>query len=189
VQQRSRLTPITLTDEEREQLADWARGRRRACAIAKRARIVLACDGGRTNREVARRLRVTTQTVGKWRARFVARRLEGRAVARRARSAMLWSRRYLPRRYTSSRRTPRAGAAASWRALWASRSARCCVSGTPLICERDFAGRAQSASPLRRASESPGCSRHYSCPGSYSPRRLTVAVPTIRPSADSALQA
>jgi transposase len=77
VQQRSRLTPITLTDEEREQLADWARGRRRACAIAKRARIVLACDGGRTNREVARRLRVTTQTVGKWRARFVARRLEG----------------------------------------------------------------------------------------------------------------
>ncbi len=75
--QRSRLTPITLTDGEREQLRQWARSRARARTIAQRARIILACDGGRTNRHVARQLRVTTQTVCKWRARFVARRLEG----------------------------------------------------------------------------------------------------------------
>ncbi len=75
--QRSRLTPITLTDGEREQLRQWARSRARARTIAQRARIILACDGGRTNRQVARQLRVTTQTVCKWRARFVARRLEG----------------------------------------------------------------------------------------------------------------
>jgi transposase len=77
VHQRSRLAPITLTDEERQQLKDWARSRTRPRTIAKRARIILACDGGRTNRQVARRMRVTTQTVGKWRTRFVARRLEG----------------------------------------------------------------------------------------------------------------
>jgi len=77
VHQRSRLTPITLTDEERGQLKEWARSRTRARTIAKRARIILACDGGRTNRQVARQVRVTTQTVGKWRTRFVARRLEG----------------------------------------------------------------------------------------------------------------
>ncbi len=75
--QRSRLTPITLTDEERGQLKEWARSRTRARTIGKRARIILACDGGRTNRQVARQVRVTTQTVGKWRTRFVARRLEG----------------------------------------------------------------------------------------------------------------
>jgi transposase len=77
VHQRSRLTPITLTDEERGQLKEWARSRTRARTIGKRARIILACDGGRTNRQVARQVRVTTQTVGKWRTRFVARRLEG----------------------------------------------------------------------------------------------------------------
>ena len=75
--QRSRLTPITLTDEERGQLKEWARSRTRPRPIGKRARIILACDAGRTNRQVARRVRVTTQTVGKWRTRFVARRLEG----------------------------------------------------------------------------------------------------------------
>jgi transposase len=77
VHQRSRLTPITLTDEEREQLKEWARSRTRPRTIGKRARIILACDGGRTNRQVARGMRVTTQTVGKWRTRFVAGRLDG----------------------------------------------------------------------------------------------------------------
>ena len=75
--QRSRLTPLTLTDEEREQLKEWARNRARPRALSRRARLILACDDGHTNRQVARRLRITTQTVCKWRARFVARRLEG----------------------------------------------------------------------------------------------------------------
>lgn len=73
---RSHLTRLTLTDEEQGQLEAWAR-RRRSGALALRARIVLACRHGRSNREVARRLKITTQTVGKWRARFVARRLAG----------------------------------------------------------------------------------------------------------------
>ena len=41
-------------------------------ALAQRARFVLACAGGKTNTAVARELRVTKQTVGKWRTRFLA---------------------------------------------------------------------------------------------------------------------
>jgi transposase len=74
---RSRMKPLALSEEEQRQLRQWARTRRSAPALALRARIVLSCGDGRSNREVARRIRVTTQTVGKWRARFVARRLRG----------------------------------------------------------------------------------------------------------------
>lgn len=77
MQVRSRLTSITLTDEEHAQLRRWARSPRTRRALALRARIVLACRQTRSNRDVARRLGITTQTVGKWRARFVARRLTG----------------------------------------------------------------------------------------------------------------
>jgi transposase len=74
---RSRLQPLALSDEERQQLEQWSRQRSARRTLALRARIVLGCRGGRSNREVALRLGVTAQTVGKWRARFVARRLGG----------------------------------------------------------------------------------------------------------------
>ncbi len=48
-----------------------------AQALASRSRIVLACAGGASNLEVARRLRVSAATVGKWRSRFVSSRLDG----------------------------------------------------------------------------------------------------------------
>jgi transposase len=51
--------------------------RRTARALALRARIVLSCSRGRSNREVARRLAVTVQTVGKWRTRFLELRADG----------------------------------------------------------------------------------------------------------------
>jgi transposase len=75
--QGSRLTPIALSEEEHGQLRQWARDRHTLRSLALRARIVLACGEGRNNREVARHLGITTQTVGKWRARFAARRLAG----------------------------------------------------------------------------------------------------------------
>lgn len=74
---RSRLGPIALTEEERAQLEQWSHHRRSRRALALRARIVLSCRDGRSNREIARRIGVTTQTVGKWRGRFMARRLCG----------------------------------------------------------------------------------------------------------------
>jgi transposase len=75
---RSRLQPITLSTEEQGQLRRWSRTARRVGpALALRARIVLHCRQGRSNREVARRLGVTVQTVCKWRQRFLAGRVPG----------------------------------------------------------------------------------------------------------------
>jgi transposase len=70
-------TELVLTEEERGVLQRVASRRKSAQATALRARIVLTCASGRTNREVARELRVAEATVGKWRRRFVERRLEG----------------------------------------------------------------------------------------------------------------
>src|SRR5437667_11959253 len=68
---------LTLTDGERDALERWARRPTTAQALAQRARLVLAGAGGRTNTQVARELRLTKQTVGKWRSRFLAARLDG----------------------------------------------------------------------------------------------------------------
>lgn len=68
---------LVVTAAEREVLAQWVRRPKTAQALAQRARIVLACASGAANTAVAARVRVTQQMVGKWRARFVRRRLEG----------------------------------------------------------------------------------------------------------------
>ena len=51
--------------------------RNTAQAMALRCRIVLACAEGRQNKDVAARLDVCEDTVGKWRRRFITHRLEG----------------------------------------------------------------------------------------------------------------
>jgi len=71
--------PLTLTDDERAVLERWARRPKSAQALALRSKIVLACAEGTANKAVAGRLGVTPQMVGKWRARFVASRLDGLA--------------------------------------------------------------------------------------------------------------
>jgi transposase len=69
---------LVLTDEERAVLTRWARRAKSSQALALRSRIVLACaQSGVSNKQVAEQLRVTAQTVGKWRARFVRDRLDG----------------------------------------------------------------------------------------------------------------
>ena len=68
---------LVVSREERETLEQWSRRRKTAQALAVRARIVLRCATGRTNIEVADELGVTMQMVGKWRARFVERHLDG----------------------------------------------------------------------------------------------------------------
>jgi transposase len=69
--------PLVLTDEERQTLQRWTRRAKTAQALALRAKMVLACADGATNKEAAEQLGVWPQTVGKWRGRFVAKRLEG----------------------------------------------------------------------------------------------------------------
>lgn len=68
---------IALSEEERRVLEQWARRPKTAQATALRARIVLGCAAGDTNSVVAKRLRVSLPTVGKWRSRFARRRLDG----------------------------------------------------------------------------------------------------------------
>jgi transposase len=58
-------------------LPRWARRAKSAQALVLRCRIVLACAEGLSNVEVAGRLGVNRTTVGKWRSRFVTRRLAG----------------------------------------------------------------------------------------------------------------
>ena len=68
---------VVLSGEERETLERWARPPKSAQALALRCRIVLAAATGETNREIAARLGCNPSTVGKWRSRFAARRLDG----------------------------------------------------------------------------------------------------------------
>lgn len=68
---------LVLTDEERETLQRWSRRPKSSQFLALRSRIVLACGRGLTNTQVARELKVTMPTVGKWRQRFVRKRLDG----------------------------------------------------------------------------------------------------------------
>jgi len=72
-----KLEPIVLTVEENDRLVEWTRRHKTSQALALRARIVLACQQDRSNREIAHQVHATAQTVGKWRGRFIEKRLEG----------------------------------------------------------------------------------------------------------------
>ncbi|MFW6161373.1 MAG: helix-turn-helix domain-containing protein, partial [Planctomycetota bacterium] len=69
--------PLELMADEREKLDMLARRPKTSQRMAQRAKIVLLCAEGRTNRDVARYLHVSEKTVGKWRERFRPERLEG----------------------------------------------------------------------------------------------------------------
>ena len=69
--------PLILSAGERRELESLAHRSRSVPALARRARIVLACAEGGASQAVARRMHVTPATVCKWRGRFVRDRLEG----------------------------------------------------------------------------------------------------------------
>ncbi len=71
------LGELKLTMQEHNRLVEWTRRHKTSQALALRSRIVLACAQGADNSEVAKRCRVTRQTVGKWRRRFLEQRLDG----------------------------------------------------------------------------------------------------------------
>jgi transposase len=71
------LPAIELDAAERAELTSLASRRSTAQALALRARIVLACAEGGQSKVIAERLGLDRETVGKWRRRFMAHRLEG----------------------------------------------------------------------------------------------------------------
>lgn len=78
VTRRGRPTaPILLADEERAELQRYVRRGTISQQLALRARIVLLCADGLLNQEVAGIVGVSNDTVGTWRKRFAANRIEG----------------------------------------------------------------------------------------------------------------
>jgi transposase len=157
------LVALTLSPSERETLEGYARRRTSSQAIALRSRIVLLCARGRSNWEVAEELRINRVTVGKWRARFVAKRLAGlfdeprpgaprkisdraverlvtKTLAERPKDATHWSLRSMAK----ASGIPRSSVARIWRAfgLQPHRTETFKLSSDPLFVEkvRDIVG-------------------------------------------------
>src|SRR6201993_1167902 len=68
---------LELTAAEEKELAGFAASRSLAHALVARARLGLWSAEGRSNSEIARRLRWSKATVGKWRQRFLRSRIQG----------------------------------------------------------------------------------------------------------------
>ena len=71
------LPPLVLSPSERDTLQRWVARRKTAQALPLRARIILACAQGRSNNDVSAQVRLGSQSVGKWRRRFLDKRLDG----------------------------------------------------------------------------------------------------------------
>ncbi|MDH4154266.1 MAG: IS630 family transposase [Nitrospira sp.] len=72
-----RAAQFELTDDERTQLCQWARGRRTPVRLVLRAKVILLAAEGHENQHIAAAVGTSRQTVGLWRQRFVAHRLAG----------------------------------------------------------------------------------------------------------------
>ncbi|HVK56638.1 MAG TPA: helix-turn-helix domain-containing protein [Burkholderiales bacterium] len=78
------LSKLALTMEENNRLSEWTRCRKRASPVVARSHVLAACAHGELNGDVAKRLQVTVQMVGKWRQRFLDLRLDGLLNAQRS---------------------------------------------------------------------------------------------------------
>ncbi|MGW7201834.1 helix-turn-helix domain-containing protein [Streptomyces chryseus] len=72
-----RKPELVLSEAERAELTRWARRVKTAQFLALRAKIVLRCAEGGTNKEIASELGVSHGTVNRWRSRFIRLRLDG----------------------------------------------------------------------------------------------------------------
>jgi transposase len=73
-----RVAPgITLSDEQRETLERWSKGRSTPARLVLRASLVLAAADGRANNVIAEELGTDRMLVGKWRSRFARQGLAG----------------------------------------------------------------------------------------------------------------
>ena len=68
---------LVLSEGQRSQLQSLVRSRSLPAAQSTRARIILSSAGGESNKVIAKQLGITQATVGKWRSRFIERRIAG----------------------------------------------------------------------------------------------------------------
>jgi transposase len=167
-----RAVPVTLTAAERTTLAKRARGAKTAHRDRVRAQIVLAAARGRDNARIAADLRVTVDTVRKWRGRFAGRGLDGLADLPRSGR---------PRRISELTRAAVVALACQLPAATGVPLSR--WTGPELLAEVTRAGTADelSASSVLRI-----LAEHRSSPGSTSPGSLpaTRTSPRRRPQPD-----
>jgi len=71
------VAPIVLNEDERVQLLSLANSRALPHGLVRRAQIVLACADGEANSSIARRMKLSNATVGKWRRRYRQLGIEG----------------------------------------------------------------------------------------------------------------
>jgi transposase len=68
---------LELSESEHRELQSLARAHKTGQAMARRARIVLAAASGMENKAICVEVGADANTVGKWRRRFAASRLDG----------------------------------------------------------------------------------------------------------------
>ena len=73
-----RIAPgVVVSDEDRQILEKWSRGRTTPARLVLRAKVVLLAAAGRLNKEIAAELRTGMKTVCQWRSRYVRQGLSG----------------------------------------------------------------------------------------------------------------
>ena len=71
------IAPLVLSREEQVILESWSRSPESPSSLAQRARVILACAEGKSNKVVALATEVSEDAVGDWRCRFLLKRLRG----------------------------------------------------------------------------------------------------------------
>lgn len=71
------IAPLVLSPDEQMTLERWSRSPESPSALARRARVILACAEGKSNKAVALAAEVSEDAVGEWRYRFLSKRLKG----------------------------------------------------------------------------------------------------------------
>ncbi len=71
------IAPLVLSDEEIKQLQSISKSRSLPHSLVQRAQNILACGAGTMNKEVAERMGIRSNTVGKCRQRYINLGIEG----------------------------------------------------------------------------------------------------------------
>ena len=63
--------PVELTEDQRQMLQQWSRGRSLPARQVERARVVLLAAAGKRDLEIAAEIGISNQKAARWRKRFL----------------------------------------------------------------------------------------------------------------------